>query len=214
MTTNNLEETLKEKISPLLEESMERHWGITIPQLESDITDKLSKPAFHFYIPVNLSFKEAKKAFKAEFIKRELKLHRGNVSNLAKTLGIDRRSVHRVIKYFEIDVAGVRTASLEPEEERQDFVDQTIRTALDKYKELIQPQKMEQMYGQLSHLSRNIAKVLPHQELTWKEAEREFEKQFLEHVLKESNQDISKTAKKIKIRTETLYRKIKKLGVK
>jgi len=63
-------------------------------------------------------------------------------------------------------------------------------------------------------LSRNIAKVLPHQELSWKEAEKEFEKQFLKHALEDNDSDVTKTAKKIEIRTETLYRKIKKLGIK
>ena len=72
---------------------------------------------------------------------------------------------------------------------------------------------MEQMYGEVPRLSRNIAKVLPHQELTWKEAEHEFEKQFLVHALEDNDREISKTARKIEIRTETLYRKIKKLGI-
>ena len=40
----DLEETLKEKVVPLLEETMEKHWGITIPQLEEDISDQLRKP--------------------------------------------------------------------------------------------------------------------------------------------------------------------------
>lgn len=214
MTAKNLEETMKEKIGPLLEETMEKSWGITIPQIESDITDKLSKPLFHFYVASHLTFKEAKKAFKAEFIKKELKLHRGNVTNLAKTLGIDRRSVHRVIKDLEIDVEKARTISLSADDYRQEFVDQAIRSTLDRYKEIIQPQKMEQMYGELPQLSKNIAQALPHPDLTWKQAEKEFEKQFFEHALKESDKDIPKTAKKVEIRTETLYRKIKKLGVR
>ena len=214
MTTKNLEEAVKEKITPLLEETMEKSWGITIPKIEEDIADKLLKPQLHVYIAPNTTFKKAKQYFKKEFIKNELKLHQGNISNLAKMLRIDRRSVHRAIKDLEINVEELRQQQISREEHQEEFVDQTIRTTLDRYKEIIQPHKMEQMYGQLSHLSRNIAKVLPHQELTWKEAENEFEKQFITHALEENRKEISQTAKKIEIRVETLYRKIKKLGIR
>ena len=213
MTKKNLEETIKEKVSPMLEETMEKSWGITIPKIEEDIADKLLRPQLHVYVSPNTTFKKAKKLFKAEFIKNELKLHQGNISHLAKTLGIDRRSVHRAIKDLEINIEEIRLEQTSPEEQKEEFVDQTIRSTLDRYKEIIQPQKMEQMYGELSRLSRNIARVLPHQDLSWKEAETEFEKQFLGHALEDNHHDISKTARKVEIRVETLYRKIKKLGI-
>ena len=214
MTQKDLEETVKEKVAPLLEETMEKSWGITIPQIEEDIADKLLRPQLHVYVSPNTTFKKAKKFFKAEFIKNELKLHQGNISHLAKSLGIDRRSVHRAIKNLAINIDEIRHELTSPEEQREEFVDQTIRSTLDRYKEIIQPQKMEQMYGEVSRLSRNIAKVLPHQDLSWKDAEKEFEKQFLSHALKDNDNDVTKTARKIEIRVETLYRKIKKLGIK
>jgi len=104
-----LELTLKEKISPLLGETMEKNWGITIPKLESDITDRLKNPSFNIYIPPNISFTGAKKLFKKEFLKRELELHLGNVSELAKRLGLDRRSIHRAIKQFRLDMDSIRS---------------------------------------------------------------------------------------------------------
>src|SRR3989344_2750657 len=82
-----LEEAIKDKVAPLLEESMEKQCGITIPKLESELTDKLKHPLLQLYIPSNLSFSAAKELFKSEFLKRELKLHAGNVSQLAKVLG-------------------------------------------------------------------------------------------------------------------------------
>lgn len=214
LSKKDLEEKVKEKVSPLLEETMERSWGITIPQIESDISDQLTKPHFQIYVPAGTDFQQAKQQFKTEFIKSELKLHRGNVSNLAKTLGIDRRSIHRAIKSLEINLEEVRNATITPEDYQRQFVDQTIRSTLDKYRELIQPQKMERLYGEVSKLSRNIAQVLPHPDLTLDEAEREFERQFLQQALQENNFEIGKTAKRIRIRAETLYRKIKKLGIK
>ena len=209
-----LEEAIKEKVGPLLEEIMEKSWGITIPKLESDITDQLKNPQFDIYIPLGLTFSKAKKAFKSEFLKKELKLHKCNISHLAKMLGLDRRSVHRVIKELDIDLEKIRTQEELHQDHHEELVDQTIRLTLAQYKEIIQPQKMEKIYQEVPSLSRNIAKFIPHQELSWKEAEREFEKQFLEHALKECKSNVTKTAEKIGIRTETLHRKIKKLGLR
>ena len=193
---------------------MEKNWGITIPKLESDITDRLKNPSFNIYIPPNISFTGAKKLFKKEFLKRELELHLGNVSELAKRLGLDRRSIHRAIKQFRLDMDSIRSEQNAEEKYKESLVNQTIRSSLDQYKELIIPQKLEQMYQDVPHLSRNIAKVLTWPDLTWKEAEREFERQFLAQALKESKNSISKTAEKIRIRVETLHRKAKKLGLK
>ena len=213
MSKKDLEETIKEKVSPMLEETMEKHWGITIPQLGEELSDKLKNPQLNIYVPANLSFSAAKKVFKAELLKRELRLQKGNISQLAKVLGIDRRSVHRVIKRLGIDIDVVREKIQSGENYQQDFVDQALRSTLEQYKEIIQPQKMEKMYQEVGTLSRNIAKVIPHQDVTWKEAEKEFEKQFLGRALKESKGKVGKTADKLKIRVETLHRKIKKLGI-
>ena len=213
MSEKDLEETIKEKVSPMLDETMEKHWGITIPQLGEELTDKLKNPQLNIYVPSNLSFSAAKKVFKAEFLKRELRLQKGNISQLAKVLGIDRRSVHRVIKKLGINIGLVREKIKSEDNYQEDFVDQALRSTLDQYKEVIQPQKMEKMYQEVETLSRNIAKVIPHQDVTWKEAEREFEKQFLGHALKEGKGKVNKTADRLKIRVETLHRKIKKLGI-
>ncbi|MBS3124123.1 hypothetical protein J4437_05835 [Candidatus Woesearchaeota archaeon] len=224
----DLEETLKEKVSPLLEESMSRNWGITIPKIESDITDKLKNPqSMQIYIPSNLSFSTAKKRFKKEFLKKELRFHLGNISQLARSLKINRRSIHRVINSLDIGLEDIHNKSetynkdknskIEEtvhEKEIKKGVDKTIRSTLENYKNIIQPQKMEKMYADIPGLSRNIAKFLPHQEITWKEAERDFERQFLSKTLIDNKGEINKTAKRLKIRVETLYRKIKRYGLK
>ncbi|HLC90575.1 MAG TPA: helix-turn-helix domain-containing protein [Candidatus Nanoarchaeia archaeon] len=207
----DLEETLKGKISPLLEETMEKSWGITIPQLESDITDKLKNPQLQIYVSPHLPFSTAKKKFKSEFLKKELRLHLGNISHLAKTLGIDRRSIHRAIKSLEIDIESARYQEVRTAKEEE--INATIRTSLEQYKEFIQPQQMEKMYAEVPALSRNIAQMLPHTDIGWKEAEKEFEKQFLAKSLKEHGGNVIETAKQLRIRVETLYRKMKKLGL-
>jgi len=214
MTKKDLEETIKEKVNPLLEETMEKSWGVSIPKLETDITSKLKDSSLNIYIPLGKGFSESKKLFKKEFLKQELRLHLGNVSQLAKVLDMDRRSIHRAIKDFHIDIDDLRKHEETPEHFQEELVDKKIRTSLEQYTGLIQAEKMQDFYKELPKLSRNIAKFLPKPDMTWKEAESEFERQFLKRALEEHNNNITKTAKKIEIRVETLHRKIKKLHLK
>jgi DNA-binding NtrC family response regulator len=213
MKKKDLEETIKEKVAPLLEETMQKNWGVTIPKVEHDITDQLKEPHLNIYVPMNLTFQQAKKVFKKEFMKNELRIHLGNISELAKSLDIDRRSIHRVINDLGININKLRHQELSQEKYQEQIINKTIKDTLDHYKEIIQETKMEKMYQDIPALSRNIAKFIPHQDMTWKEAEIEFEKQFFAHSLKENNGKISTTAKKIGIRAETLHRKVRKLGL-
>lgn len=208
----NLEATLKEKVLPLVEEQLAKHWGVTIPQLEADITDQLKREDTLFYISPHTTFREARKQFKAAFLRRELRSHQGNISQLARALEIDRRSLHRVIKELELDIDELRQGDA-AEDEQQVRIDQRLRTAFDQYKELIRPQKLEKMYEEIPALSRNIAKMLPQQHLTWDEAEREFETQFFTQALKEHHENIAQAARCTKLRAETVHRKIKRLQV-
>ncbi len=212
MKSKDLEETIKDKVIPLVEETMEKILGITIPKMESDLTDRLTHSPFEVYFPPNISFKRAKKIFKREFFSHQLQLHLGNVSQVAKDLGVDRRSVHRAIKELKIDLGKVRTTDLAAYQ--ASVIDKTLRSTFDEYKKIIHPQKMEQMYQDLPALSRNIAKIIPPASLSWQAAQKEFEKQFLQHALEEVNGVISLAAKKINIQPETLHRKVKKLGLK
>ena len=207
----DLEKTIQEKITPLLEKSMEETWGMSIPKIESDITDKLKDPQTNIYISTQLKFNEAKKQFKKEFFKRELRLHQGNISELAQNLELDRRSIHRTVKELEIDMENIRHHPLSEDEFQKEQIDRTIRSTLDQYKEIIQPPKIEQMYKEVESLSRNIVKILPLYKSTWKSAETMFEKKFLARSLEKNQWNIDQVAKTIGLCPETIYRKIKKL---
>lgn len=215
MNKHNLEETVKGKVALLLEETMEKSWGIYIPQVQSDITDRLqTNLPVKFYISLASSFQDAKRRFKFEFLKNQLHLHDGNISQLAQFVGLDRRSVHRAIKRLDLHLEDVRREAHHGSSFQEKMIDQTIRFALEEYKDIIQPQKMEKMYQEVPILSRHLAKLLPHNHLTWKQAEREFEKQFLSQALVEHKGKIAETARRLQIQPETLHRKISKLGLK
>ena len=85
------------------------------------------------------------------------------------------------------------------EEYAEHLVHQTIRSALEEYKEIIQPQKMEKIYQEVPALSRNIAKFF-HRSAHLEQAELEFERQFLSEALKDNRWKIIETAQKIGLR--------------
>ena len=209
-----LERVVKEKIEPMLEEAMQKYLGITISEVEKDITSKLEhERLIGFLIRVDLPFKEAKKLFKKEFLERTIQTHYGNISEVADLVGLDRRSIHRDIKSLKVDVKRLRERFYRQGYFEKEAVDGMIRKTLEGYKQIIRPEKLEQMYGHVPQLSESIIKVLPLQ-MGWKQAEEEFEKVYIKRVLDDNRWNITLTARRIKVRYETLLRKIKKLGLK
>ena len=208
-----LEEAIKEKVLPLIEETMEKHWGLVIPKIEDDISDKLKQNQLNVHIHFRLPFTEAKKKFKEEFLRRELFKHQGNISSVAKFLGIDRRSIHRAIKSLGIEVDRLEMKQYQPNIAQQDKVQKTIRGAIDQYKGIIQEDKIEKVYQDLPTLSKNIAYSIPQKEFTWKQAEREFEKEYFRHHLRETKGNVKEVAKRSKLRPESVSRKLSKIGV-
>ena len=214
MAKPTLEKVLKERVEPLVEEAMHKFLGITISEFGRDISDKIEKnPLISYEINIDISFKAAKKLFKKEFLTRLLQSHYGNVSAVAKIAGMDRRSVHRAIKEFRIDVKKVRKSMIKTEYYQREAVDTILKKTLDSYKQVIRPGRLEKMYKNVNKISKNIVKQLPPIEMEWKDAEKEFEKRYLEKALEENKGNISKTAKKIGLRYETLHRKLKKLNL-
>ena len=206
------EEPVKARVISLLEETLGKNLGVVVPKLEEDITDKLAQSQTAIYIPSGLSFNQAKKKFKEQFLKRELRAHFGNVSVVARVLGIDRRSVHRAIRELKL---GVTRVKILPEENVfKEEVDRSIRSTLDQYKEIFNPLKMEKLYGDVSSLSKDIAEVIPHRDISWREAEDEFERDFLGQALQRNGFNVSRTAKQLRLRAETVSRKIKRLGLR
>jgi len=210
----SLERSLKEKIEPMLDESMHEMLGVTISEFGKDISDRIEKnPLIAYDIDISLSFKAAKKMFRKQFLTRMLQNNYGNVSFVAKITGLNRRSIHRAIKELGIKVRKVRKEMMKADYYRKEAVDSILRETLDVYRQVIRPSKLEKMYRNVDRISDEIVKELPTIEMTWDEAEAEFEKAYLKKALEENKGNISKTASKIGLRYETLHRKMKRLGI-
>ena len=214
MAEKNLEKALKDKIEPMLDESMHDMLGVTISEFGRDISDKIEKnPLIAYDVDTSLSFKVAKKLFKKQFLSRMLQNNYGNVSLVAKITGLNRRSIHRAIKELGINVRRTRKEMVKADYYRKEAVDSILKETLDNYRQVIRPSRLEKMYRNVDKISGEIVKELPAIEMTWDEAEVAFEIIYIKKALKENKDNVSKTARKIGLRYETLHRKIKRLGI-
>lgn len=212
--SKSLDKVLKEKVEPIVDDAMHKFLGITIEEMRGEISDKIEKNRLISYnIDTSLDFKLAKKMFKREFLKRLLQTHLGNITAVAKVSGLDRRTIHRDIKQLNIDIKKMRDDLVQTKYYQKEAVYGILRQTLDDYKEVINPGKLEKMYKNADLLSERIVDQLPSIDMTWSDAEKEFEKTYLTKALSENNFNITKTAEDIGLRYETLHRKIKHLGL-
>ena len=209
-----LEEEIKKKIKPIVDEAMHRFVGVKIDELSTDISDKLKKsPLLDFEIDSSLPFKKAKKRFIRFYVIKLLRLNYGNISLAAKAAGMDRRSIHRLVNELNINIDEYKKEILRPEYVKEENIKDAIADVLDHYKEILHPKKMELAYKSVPSLSKDLLKELPAAPPALKEAEEEFERNYFKKILEENKGNLTEISKKIRIRYETLLRKIKKLGL-
>ena len=210
---NKLEDLITEhKIESFLDKVMKKHLGVTVEEIKKDISNKLIHSLIEdINIDFDLDFKTSKKKFKNDFIKKQLLLERGNVSNVAKTLNIDRRSVHRHLnKEF---TSKIRSDLIKPYTIKQREIEMIIKNTLTNYNKIINKEYLEQMYCDSKNISKKIIQLVPPRTITLKEAEAIFEKKYITKKLEDNYDDVMKTSKDIKIRYETLLRKLKKYNI-
>lgn len=207
-----LEDTIIERVRPLIHSKIEETWGLAIPKLEEDITSKLAREQSTIPIEFTLPYQEALSAFKKEFFERELRKHQ-NISFLAKLLGVSRRNIHRSIKELGIDVER-RTVEEQKSYFKEKEIYNSLREALLDYRSLFREDKMNELYATLPNLSKTLANEMPDQGAkTWKSAKRDFETRFLKHHIALGDK-LKDVAKKIGMRPESLSRKLKNLGLR
>jgi len=177
---------------------------MSIPAVISDVSDRLQQQGL-FFVDTNIPFKEAKKRFKARFIQRLLSSF-GSPTEAAKIAGIQRESVHRLMKELGIE----RTEGMKHYLKRE-AVKGILEDVFEAYKTRLHPERVAALYDCVPRLTNDIASELPDEHPSLKEAEHAFEKAFIHKALEKNKGNISATARMIGLRFETLHRKIKAL---
>ncbi len=210
---DSLDNELKQKIQPIINQAMQKFLGVTISEMVDDLSTKLQQPLFGIIINFDLDYKASKKDFKKKYIERLLILNYGNISEVAKIIDVDRRTIHRIIEELGIDIERIRKELLKPSYLKEESMRSAITETITQFKDIIHPVKLEKMYQNVPELTKNILQDIPQKDLSLKEAEIEFEKIYLKKKLEEFNGNVVKCAKAIGLRYETLLRKKKELGL-
>ncbi|MBW3011997.1 hypothetical protein KY311_02345 [Candidatus Woesearchaeota archaeon] len=198
----------KKEIKPFVASAMEGFLGLNIEQVNDDISHKLIEGKLDYPITILIPFKQAKEQFKRHYLVRLLMLTKGNISEASKIAGVERRHFHRLVNQLKIDAEQFRNPIYvyEPETKEQ-YVKEVISDVLKKY-EITKPKssKVDE------ETTKSIAKRIVEPRLSMKEALELFEKEYFKAALKEFK-SLSKTARSLGIRYETLVKKIKKLNL-
>ena len=209
-----LEEVIEKRVKPIVDKAMHKWLGVTISEIKADVSDKLKKePLLEYEISTKIPFKKAKKLFKKLYLSKLLSTFSGNVTDVAEAAGLDRRSVHRLMEELDLDPDEFRGTLAKTEYVRQEAVKNIIQESAETYKRSLSPAKFKEFYKHAPELSKNIVRELPTKPMTLKQAEKEFEKSYLRKALKQNKGNVTKTAKKIGLRFETLHRKLKALKI-
>lgn len=199
----------KEQIGEKVEKAMKNFLGVSVKEINEDISNKLVNPVLKIDIDVKKSFKDAKKEFKRVFIINLLQSNYGNVSRVAEISGLDRRSIHRLIKSFKINIDDLRKGPYYfAKQQKENYVYSVVEETLNKY-DITKSKKNELAKEHL----KDISLALPNINLTYQDAMKEFEIQFISKALKENNFNTNLAAKKIGIARETLSRKLSELSL-
>ncbi|MEA3378440.1 MAG: helix-turn-helix domain-containing protein [Nanoarchaeota archaeon] len=209
-----LEKLVDEQVKKIVEKTIKNFIGVSIKELNKDITSKLKKnPLLEFHIDTSLSLKSAKKLFRKSYLERLLKSNFGDITAVAKICLVDRKTIHRMINELNININQCRKALLKQEYVKREALNFAIEETLKHYEKIIHPNQLSKVYKNVDVLSKNILNKVSLNWPTLKEAENEFEKKFIIQALKENGKNITKTARMLGIRFETLHRKMKKLYI-
>lgn len=202
----------KEDSQELIHSLLKEYVGVNIQELQDDITKKLHEnPIIDYSIEHATDLKTAKRIFKIRYLKKMLRLHYGNVSVVADTLDINRKTIHRLIDDDEIQQ--IRDEMQRPYEIKREAFTTALQSALDNYKEILHPDKLNSIYGRLPELTEELTDEFQINPLPLTDAELAFEKQYIITELKQHDYNLKKTANSLGIRYETLLRKIKKHNI-
>ncbi len=185
--------------------------------VDENLTEILSSSVLKIPIVYELSFKEAKKKFKEAFFRRELE-ENSNISMLAKFLGLDRRSIHRVMQEFSLDVKKEAELDVEYYQNLKSY--SSFKQMLLDYKQSDEGSKKNKWQIPKIQESLVVSKGAEGPgfgnravAMTWKQAKEDFERRYLLFHFEENNLGLSQKeiAAKVGLREETVSRKLKKL---
>ncbi len=210
MEKGSLEDVMEERKS-IIQNIFNSYLGVSIKELNDDITRKLDNDMLDLIPENEKDYRKAKRIFIKHYLMRLLRKNYGNIKSTAKDLGVDRRTVHRFVDDFSIDLTSLRKA---PSSYYKDKVYDALEGSIKRYEDVLHPKKLDNIYKKMPDISRSIAEnTSPAPDPTLREAEDLFDAIFLKRNI-EISDSLSEAAASMGMRYETLYRKMNRLRYK
>ncbi|MFP4656008.1 MAG: helix-turn-helix domain-containing protein [Candidatus Woesearchaeota archaeon] len=192
----------------IIEDIFHKYLGVTIKELSQDITKKIDEPLIESIVKEERDMKKAKEIFLHHYIIRHLESHHGNVKSASKEAGVNRRTLHRMISRFNIETSFMRGRRKETAYETQ--IHDAIERSLNKYEEIIHPNKFDAIYNRITDITKDIANNTDSSSrMSLKDAEDTFLADFISKAIERNHGNLSRAARELGIRYETLHRKMK-----
>ena len=194
-----------------LENMMHKYLGFSDNELYQDITEKMNDSFLDFDIISSLNYKRAKDEFTKRYFARLLRKHKGNITLAAKEANVHRRTIHRVIKKYKIDLFELRSYTTK---EYTSKVESVIESYLKNNEYQLKNDKLYVLYKNIPSLTKEIIdQIYFDTSFTFAKAKNEFERRFIFRALERNNHNVLKTSRESGIRPETIHRKIKKIKI-
>lgn len=195
-----------EEIKPVLDNALQQFLGVKIDTISNEVLEKLSQNKLHIDFNDEWTLDEAKNNFKKEYLILLLREFNGNISKASTISGIDRRTIHRLILQFNIDVDEYRNLPYEFSKTKVDnYIKFVVGDVLKHY--ALTEQKSDAVYDlPTDELVEKVKKPFP----TMDDAYEDYEKKFLGAVILKHDKILKDVCKQLNIARETLSRKLSK----
>ncbi len=201
------------KKGKIVEDVFQRYLGVTIRELNQDITRNIDSPLLDFISEEEKNLKTARRTFLRHYVIRLLERHSGNVKAASDEAEVTRRTMHRLISDLHIDVSVMRKRR--PSRNYETKVHNAIEKTLQGYEKILHPEKLDAVYEKIDDIAKDIADGTEEPKmLSLKEAEDAFLSVFIRKSIARNAGNISKAAREMGIRYETLNRKMNSLIAK
>lgn len=196
----------KEEIKPVVEKAIDEFLGVQVPTITEDISDRLLGGGLDFDIDLNVPFKDAREEFKKQYLIQLLQQVNGNISEAARISGLDRRTLHRLIKQYSLSIEQARQAPYQFRDEKKDnYVKRVVEETLQEY-DIVSDKYKNIDENTTKKISRAVAQITMSIDI----AIALFERAYLEHALQKWK-TTKEAASNIGLRYETVHKKAKEL---
>lgn len=200
------------ELNAIVEESLKKHAGLSIKELNKNITHTLeNRLSFSIIIPAR--YRDAKRSFQKAYFQELLTLNLGNISKAAEKAQLNRRQIHRICNDAKIDQKEIRRLMIKPYNYLKQNIQEIIEEKIELAKDLLNEKKVEKAYKKMPKIAENITEFMEERILPYDEALITFETHYFLEILKISDNDSKKAAKIAGISERSVLRKIKELGV-